>query len=246
MKHLAATTLALALTAASGSAFAYQDGYGYGDNGYNGPDRNYYNGDGYQNASNGPRSDYAQVVRVDPIISRYGDQYGSNQRQECWNERTNRYDSGYYRDNSGRLYRGDGRTNTNGALLGALIGGALGNQVGKGDGRTAATIAGAVIGASVGGHTGRDSRYGSNYDSRYGNYDQYSDNSGVVRRCRLVNDYGNNGYGNNGYDQSVSGYNVTYRYAGQTYHAVTNYHPGRTIRVVVDVRLQDDNVAYTR
>lgn len=236
MKRFAAATLALALTAAAGGAFAYQDGYGYGDNyGYDGPDRSYYN-----NPPSGPRSDYAQVVRVDPIIDRYGDQYGSYQRQECWNERTNRYDSGYYRDNSGRLYRGDSRNNTQGALLGALIGGALGNQVGKGDGRTAATIAGAVIGASVGSRTG--SHYGSRYDQRYGYYDQYGDGSGMVRRCRMVNDYANDDY----YNERVRGYNVTYRYAGQTYHAVTPYHPGRTIRVVVDVRPQDNSVAYGR
>jgi hypothetical protein len=36
----------------------------------------------------------------------------------------------------------------------------------------------------------------------------------------------------------VVGYNVTYRYAGHTYNAVTSYHPGNTMRVVVDVRPQ--------
>ena len=238
MNRLAFTTLALALTAASGSAFAYQDGYGYGG-GYSDNNAAYYNGDsrysGNQYTVSAPRSDYAQVVRVDPIVNQYGnqygDQYGSNLRQECWNERTNGYESGYYRDGGGRLYRGDGRNNTGGALLGALIGGALGNQVGKGDGRTAATIAGAVIGGSVGARV-----------NSHNSYDQYRDNSGYIRRCRTV------GYDNyNNYNQqTVSGYNVTYRYAGQTYHAVTRYNPGRTIRVVVDVRPQDAGVAYVR
>ena len=59
-------------------------------------------------------------------------------------------------------------------MIGALIGGALGNQVGKGDGRKAATIAGLVAGAAIANHTGND------------DYDQYRDNSGVVRRCRTV------------------------------------------------------------
>ena len=45
------------------------------------------------------------------------------------------YDSGYYRDANGRLYRNGDDSNTNGTLIGALIGGALGNQVGNGDGR---------------------------------------------------------------------------------------------------------------
>ena len=31
---------------------------------------------------------------------------------------------------------------------------------------------------------------------------------------------------------------VTYRYAGQTYHALMNYRPGRTMRVMVQVRPQ--------
>jgi hypothetical protein len=231
MKRLAITTLALALTAAAGSAIAYQDGYGYGGNGYSNSaydnGQTPYDRDHYRN--NGPRRDYAQVTRVVPVGGGYGggygDQYG-NQRQECWNERTNSYDNGYYRDGSGRLYRGDGRSNTNGALLGALVGGALGNQVGKGDGRTAATIAGAVIGGSIGAHAG----------SRNDGYDQYRDDSGYVRRCRTVGSYDN---------QSIRGYEVTYRYAGQTYHTVTRYNPGSTIRVVVSVQ-PEEGVAYTR
>jgi len=221
MNRLALTTLALALTAA-GSASAFQDGYGNG-NGYR-------DHGGYQNDGNGPRSDVAQVLRVESMGSRYGDQYGSNVRQECWNEQTNGYENGYYRDSSGRLYRNDSHNNAGGTLLGALIGGALGNQVGKGDGRTAATIGGAVIGGAIGNHVARSND----------GYDQYQDNSGVVRRCRTVSD-------NDGYDNQRAGaYNVTYRYAGQIYHAVTNYNPGRTMRVVVDVRPQDGNIAYSR
>jgi hypothetical protein len=37
---------------------------------------------------------------------------------------------------------------------------------------------------------------------------------------------------------------VTYRYAGQTYHALMNYRPGRTMRVMVQVRPQFEGVAY--
>jgi len=229
MNRLAFTTLALALTAVSGSAFAYQDGYG---NGYrdNNNDGRYDNGDSrYDNSGNGPRNDYAQVIRVESVGGRYGhydNQYGSNLRQECWNERSNGYESGYYRDSNGRLYRGD--STANGTLLGAVIGGALGNQVGKGDGKKAATIGGAVIGGAIGNSVARSNDH----------YDQYQDNSGVVRRCRTVSD-------NEG-SQSVGGYNVTYRYAGQIYHAFTNYNPGRRLRVVVDVRPQDNGVAYGR
>ena len=228
MNRLASTTLALALTAVTGSAIAYQDGYGNG-NGYRDSTGAYDNGDPrYSGTSR--RNDVAQVLRVEPIGRWHAsqNQYGSEMRQECWNEQTNGYEDGYYRDSSGRLYQRDSHSNNNtgGTLLGVLIGGALGNQVGKGDGRTAATIGGAVIGGAIGNKVARSNDH----------YDQYQDNSGVVRRCRTVGGYQDS--------QSVGGYNVTYRYAGQIYHAVTNYNPGRRMRVVVDVRPQDGNVAY--
>lgn len=226
MKRISASVLALALTAAAGSAFAAYQGY---DSRYDSrTDSRYDNG---RYAPSAPRSDVAQVVRVDPIY----DNYASSQRQECWNEQSSRYEDGYYRDSSGRLYRGGTDSNANGTLLGALIGGALGNQVGKGDGRKAATVGGAVIGGLVGNNIDR------NNDGGYSNdrgYDQYRDNSGIVRRCRTVSDYGGN--------QRTYGYNVTYRYAGHTYHATTTRHPGRTMRVVVDVRPQDQGIAYRR
>lgn len=221
MKRISTTVLALALTAATGfSAFAAaQDYYGsqYRDSTRDSRyDYRYdrYNASDYRNSN--ARRDIATVVRVD-------ERWGNNGylRQECWNERTNGYESGYYRDENGRLYRGD--DTTNGTLLGALIGGALGNQVGNGDGRTAATIAGAVIGGKVGHDI--DARNGS---SGY----EYRDNSGVTRRCRTVSDGGRFG-----------GYDVTYRYANQTYHALMNYRPGRTIRVMVDVRPQFEGMA---
>jgi uncharacterized protein YcfJ len=216
MKRLAITTLAVALSAAAGGAAAYhQDGYGTYDS-------------RYDNAAYSPRVDYARVIRVERLGygNQYGTLYGSNVRQECWNETTNAYEGGYYRDQYGRLYRGDGRSSSGGALLGALIGGALGNQVGKGDGRTAATIGGAVIGGAIGAHVDND------------RYDEYRDTAGVVRRCRMVS------YDNAYDNRSYRGYNVTYVYGGNTYHAITRYNPGRTIRVVVDVRPQDTGVAY--
>jgi uncharacterized protein YcfJ len=122
-------------------------------------------------------------------------------------------------DQNGRLYRGD--STANGTLLGAVIGGALGNQVGKGDGRTAATVAGAVIGGVVGNNVDR------NHTARL-----CQRVPRPVRRrcvsCRQVSDNGGR----------FGGYDVTYRYAGQTYHALMNYRPSRTMRVMVQVRPQ--------
>ena len=222
MKRIAVSVLALALSAAAGGAVSAQDSR-YDNNRYDSR---------YDNRYDSPRSDIAQVVRVEP---RY--RYGSYERQECWNEQYNRYDSGYYRDSDGRLYRGDYRgqdSNVNGTLLGAIIGGALGNQVGKGDGRKAATIGGAVIGGAIGNNIDR------NHDSGYSDGYEYRDDSGVVRRCRTVNTGYDSRYNSR---RNIRGYDVTYRYAGQTYHAVTRRDPGRTMRVIVDVRPQDEGVA---
>lgn len=218
MKRIAATALALALTAAAGSAaFAAQD-YGRYDN------RAAYDNRGmqYDNryARNYSRTDVAQVVRAVPM----GDPYANYQRQECWNEQVNGYQPGYYRDPNGQLYYRGTDSNANGTIIGGLIGGALGNQAGKGDGRKAATIGGAVIGGVIGNNMDRNNNSNSN------NY-EYRDNSGIVRRCRTVVD--------NDRNNQVEGYEVTYRYAGQTYTAVTRYRPGRTMRVVVNVRPQE-------
>jgi hypothetical protein len=217
MNRLSNTVLFMALTAATGfSAFAAAQDY-YGNRAYD--SRYDYRYDRYNardHRDTNSRRDIATVVRVD---ERWGNP--GYLRQECWNERTNGYESGYYRDANGRLYRGD--DTTNGTLLGALIGGALGNQVGKGDGRTAATVAGAVIGGAVGNKIDRE-----HDSSAY----TYRDDSGVVRRCRTVSDGGRFG-----------GYDVTYRYAGQSYHALMNYRPGRTMRVMVDVRPMFEGVA---
>lgn len=213
MNRIALTLISVAIAAATGATAASAQDYGN-----NNRNDDYNNSRYAQNA----RNDVATVTNV----QRIGGENNYYERQECWNEQSNDYDDNYYRDDSGRLYRGDGRKSTGGAVIGAIVGGALGNQAGKGDGRKAATIAGAVIGGVI----------GSNANNNTKDY-EYRDNSGgTVRRCRTV--YDNNNSSNYG---SYESYNVTYRYAGQTYRTVTNYRPGRTIRVVVNVMPQDGN-----
>lgn len=102
--------------------------------------------------------------------------------------------------------------NTGATVLGAIIGGALGNQVGKGDGRKAATIAGAVVGGAIGNNAGRR-------DDR-----AYSD---IETRCRDVDV---------GYEERrIVGYDVEYRYRGETYMSRLTYDPGERIRVRISV-----------
>ncbi|HQW81148.1 MAG TPA: glycine zipper 2TM domain-containing protein [Pseudomonadota bacterium] len=199
MNRIAFTILATSIAAASGLAFAQGQ---------------------YSNSNRGPvydnvRADYARVISVE----RVGGQYSTRLMQECWNERTKSNEQGYYRDNSGRLYRGD-HNGKAGTVIGAIIGGALGNQVGSGDGRKAATIAGAVIGGAVASkHNQRDD---------YDGYDYYDGDGGTQLRCRTVSEP-TGSYGRRGYL-------VTYDYAGQSYKAFSTIRPGRTIPVIVDVR----------
>ena len=109
--------------------------------------------------------------------------------------------------------REDTRGNNTGAtVLGAIIGGALGNQVGKGDGRKAATIAGAVAGGAIGNHAARG-------DDR-----TYTE---TERHCRDVD--------SNYEVRRIVGYDVEYRYRGETYMSRLGYDPGERLRVRVSV-----------
>src|SRR5260221_13814750 len=190
MKRIAITVLTLAISAVVGSSFAGAQDYGNDrhDHGYN--------------DARTLHTDRAQVLSVEQVGNPYGQ--SPYERVECWNERINGYEGVYYRDNEGRLYRGDSHTNTNGMIIGALIGGALGNTVGKGNGRTAATIGGAVIGGAIGAHAGDHDDY------------EYRDNSGVGRRCCTVLTTDNNGYG---------GYKNPHLYAGQNHPAFPTPRP---------------------
>ncbi|MBP6748685.1 MAG: glycine zipper 2TM domain-containing protein [Xanthomonadaceae bacterium] len=199
MKTIAVTALFLAIAACFSGPSSAQS---------NSNDRNY--------VSENSRRAVARVTRVERT------QRDSQQRQECWNERTNKNDSGYYRDGSGHLYRGDGSNKTARTVIGAIVGGALGTQVGGGDGRTAATIAGAAIGAAVGGNTGGNNRYEG--------YDRYRDGSGTERHCRNIGNYDS---------RDLGLYRVSYSYAGIAYQTTTDFNPGRTLRVLVDVRPEE-------
>lgn len=182
MVRLSASLLAVAACAAFGTASAqYRGGHA-------------------------PDYDYAEVVRVDPIIDVVNRPVA---RDECWEEPVT------YREPV--RYHGGSRDRTP-ALLAGIVGGVIGNQFGSGSGRDAATAAGAVLGYSM----ARDSqrRHGGYYTggTEYRTYEQ---------RCTTRTDYYR--------DERVSGYDVTYRYNGRIYNTVTDYHPGDRIRVEVNV-----------
>lgn len=106
-------------------------------------------------------------------------------------------------------------------LVGGLIGGLIGHQFGGGSGKTALTIAGAAIGASVARDYARERRHGDAYRN------DWPDRHEPVRHC--IERYQTRRVRN------VSGYDVTYRYRGATFHKRVDEHPGDVIRVRVDV-----------
>lgn len=190
--------------------------------------------------------DYARVIRVDPIIeSGRGDRYVST-AQRCYTRdadetyvydddryngygngpyRDDRYNDGYYGDDYdyGDGERGSDGGRTLATVIGGLAGAVLGSQIGDGGGR----YVGTAVGSMVGGMAGR-----SIYDS---SQRQRRVQRGTVRVCDPVP--ANHGGYNGGYDDGrVTGYDVTYEYAGRTWHTRTDHHPGDRIRVRVDAR----------
>lgn len=101
-------------------------------------------------------------------------------------------------------------------LLTAIAGGALGSAVAHGHNNS---HAGAAIGAVFGGAVGYDIAR-RNAGPRYVTY-------GTQEVCTTVQDVHE--------EERISGYDVRYEYLGRTYSTTTQYPPGDTVRVRVDV-----------
>ena len=108
--------------------------------------------------------------------------------------------------------RGRRQNSYTGAIAGGIIGGVLGNRIGRGDGRTVLTVAGSLLGASIGHDL--SARPGRPRISR-------------KERCEIVEHYDE--------EEQIVGYRVKYRYKGKTFFTRTREHPGRRIRVRVNV-----------
>lgn len=126
-------------------------------------------------------------------------------QQQCWNDQV-RYQGG----TEGRSYTG--------TILGGIIGGAIGNKVGHNkSNKKIGSVVGAVLGASVGYDISNrgyaDSGSGVSYHSE--------------RHCQVRDEIR--------YEEQVVGYRVWYRYRGDEYQTRMNYHPGKKIKVQVNV-----------
>lgn len=127
-------------------------------------------------------------------------------RETCWMERV--------QVDRPHRYQNDSYTDE---LIGGLIGGAIGNAVGSNkSNKKVQAVIGAAIGASIAHDINRP---------RHQNYGvSYRDE----QRCAVEHDVE--------YHEQITGYHVTYRYHGKEYQTRTRNHPGKRIRVQVDVR----------
>jgi uncharacterized protein YcfJ len=105
------------------------------------------------------------------------------------------------------------QNNNGAAVVGGIVGAVLGHNLGHGD--NGATVAGAIIGAAVGKNMTRGTG-------------GYTEAVSYVDHCDEYTRYET--------QQTVEGYNVTYRYRGQVYTTRTDYEPGKFINVQVAVR----------
>ena len=113
--------------------------------------------------------------------------------------------------------RDAGRNSTTPAILGTIIGGALGNAVGsKKSNKRVGAVVGGVLGYSVGKDIGGVMR--CHADVRYESREVCST---VYERVE---------------EERLTGYDVEYAYAGQTYKTRMRSDPGETIRVRVQVK----------
>ncbi len=115
-----------------------------------------------------------------------------------------------------RVSSGSGYESATPKIVGALVGAAVGNEFGKGRGNDLATVAGAILGGSI----GRDVQANSTANRQ-------SDQVVYEERCETVDRYLP--------EERLVGYDVTYRYNGIVYSAVTDYEPGEVIAVSVSV-----------
>lgn len=103
-----------------------------------------------------------------------------------------------------------------GMVAGGLIGGIVGHQIGKGRGKKLATAVGAILGAQI----GHDAVNGhvKPAQSDYVEYQKFCDTRQQVS-----------------YEEIVDGYKVTYRYKGERYSIEMPYHPGKRIKLRIQV-----------
>lgn len=150
--------------------------------------------------------DVARVTQVTPV---YTTVTRDIPERECWVEQV-REEVPQRRRNSA--------TST---IVGGIVGGAIGNAVGAGsENKKVGAVVGSLLGMSVGNDIARHHRRHQDHYSEV----RYRD----VERCEVKHRVES--------ERKLVGYDVDYRYRGQHYSTQMDRHPGKQIRVAVDVR----------
>jgi len=149
--------------------------------------------------------DSARVVDVEPV---YRTVSYAVPTEECRLEQVAVHDH--------RGHRHGARSHTI-PIIGAIIGGAIGNAVGH---HKSNKQVGAVVGAILGGSIGRDIAWHHRHDATPVSYRE-------EEVCRMVNETRE--------EVELTGYRVTYQYAGQTHTTMMDRDPGKFVRVRVRV-----------
>jgi len=150
---------------------------------------------------------YAEVVAVQPLFETVS---YSVPREQC------RLEQVAYRESWPAPQR---QRSVAGPLVGAVIGGALGNAVTNRKGnRQAGMAVGAVLGATIG--AGVQRRHGERYHGAPVRYR-------TEEVCETVSEYRQR--------EELVGYDVTYRYGGETYSTTLAEDPGPRLAVRVAV-----------
>jgi len=168
----------------------------------------------------------ARVLSAEPIFAPAAPRW----REECWQEPVRhvsreRLPSGPFHDR----HAGGGFGPSTNQVLGGIVGAAVGHQIGDGDGQRAATVAGALLGSAIARDHQRRQVGSWQHEGRY-DAGRVIEHESVryEQRCRSV-ETGRR-------DERVIGYHVTYEYAGHTFSTRTAQHPGRSMRVRVNVQ----------
>ena len=117
----------------------------------------------------GPYSDWAKVLRVEPL---HRTVQVSTPRQECWEEPVKRYRTHGY---------GHHKRSYTPVIIGGILGGVIGNQFGRGSGNVLTTAAGAILGGSV----ARDAQ-AHHHDHHHAARESYTT---YERRCETTHVY---------------------------------------------------------
>ncbi|MGH1485149.1 MAG: glycine zipper 2TM domain-containing protein [Cellvibrionaceae bacterium] len=150
-----------------------------------------------------------------------GDRYGAHNKNIEFAKVTNVspiYETVSYKEPQRECHYEDRTVRRKGSntsvIIGSIIGGAIGNELGHNkSNKKVGTVVGAVLGGSIANDISKNKR----------GYDTVSE-----RICTTTHHVS--------YEERVTGYNVAYKYRGNTYYTTTNEHPGKRIRVAVTVR----------